>query len=339
MVSETTSIAAPQTELRYSQVLSYGAQRGDYVMTNDELVKNMDSSDEWIQRRTGIKERRFASKDVSLVDMAVGAGREAIDKSGIDPAKITTVILATCSAPVQNPSMATLVAERLGINPAAAYDSSSACSGYTYAIAQADGLIRSGISDYVLVIGADKMTDIIDLEDRSTAIIFADGAGASLLGVSETPGISKTVWGSDGSKWDLIGMTSTHSEFAESNGELARPALRQEGPSVYRWAVWEMAKIGKRTIEEAGLQIADIAAFIPHQANVRIINELASQIGLSDETIVARDVITSGNTSGGTIPLATHRILEENPELSGKLALQLGFGAGLAYAAQIIRLP
>jgi len=225
----------------------------------------------------------------------------------------------------------------VGANPAAAYDLNAACAGYTYAIAQADALIRAGAGTYALVIGAEKLSDVVDPTDRSISFLLGDGAGAVVVGPSETPGISKTVWGSDGSKADAVGMNATLTEFRD--GAAPWPTLRQEGPTVFRWAVWEMAKVAKLALEEAGITASDLAAFIPHQANMRIIDEFAKQLGLPESVVVARDIATTGNTSAASIPLATHRLLAEHPELSGGLALQIGFGAGLVYGAQVVVLP
>ncbi|MET0590884.1 MAG: 3-oxoacyl-[acyl-carrier-protein] synthase III C-terminal domain-containing protein, partial [Naasia sp.] len=211
------------------------------------------------------------------------------------------------------------------------------CAGYTYAVTQADALIRAGAARYALVIGAEKLSDVVDPTDRSISFLLGDGAGAALIGPSETPGISSTVWGSDGSKSDAVGMNATLTQFRD--GSAAWPTLRQEGPTVFRWAVWEMAKVAQLALDRAGVTVDDLAAFIPHQANNRIIDEFAKQLKLPATVAIARDIETTGNTSAASIPLATHRLLSEHPELSGGLALQIGFGAGLVYGAQVVVLP
>ncbi|TPX03214.1 3-oxoacyl-ACP synthase, partial [Schumannella luteola] len=211
------------------------------------------------------------------------------------------------------------------------------CAGYTYAIAQADALIRSGAAEYVLVVGAEKLSQYVHPEDRSISFLLGDGAGAAVLGPADEPGVSKTVWGSDGSKWDAVGMNATFEEYLDKKKPW--PTMRQDGQTVFRWAVWEMAKVAKQTLEEAGVSADDLAAFIPHQANMRIIDELAKQLKLPEHVLIGRDIETTGNTSAASIPLATHRLLEEHPELSGGLALQIGFGAGLVFGAQVVRLP
>ncbi|HMH58312.1 MAG TPA: beta-ketoacyl-ACP synthase 3, partial [Galbitalea sp.] len=235
------------------------------------------------------------------------------------------------------PSMAAVVADRVGANPAAAYDANAACAGFSYAVTQADALIRSGAARYALVIGAEKLSEFVDPTDRSISFLLGDGAGAVIIGPSETPGIGAAVWGSDGSKADSVGMNRTLTDTRVDGAEW--PTLRQDGQVVFRWAVWEMAKVAKQALKAAGVQASDLAAFIPHQANMRIIDELAKQLGLPKTVLIGRDIETTGNTSAASIPLATHRLLAEHPELSGGLALQIGFGAGLVFGAQVVVLP
>ena len=320
-----------------SRMLSIGAARGDIDVVNNELVGPIDSSDEWIRQRTGIVSRKRASKDLTIVDLAETAGREAIEKAGIEPTQLGAVIISTISNPVQTPSLASLVGEKLGAHLVPAFDISAACAGYAYGIAQADALIKSGAAEYVLVIGAEKLSEVIDPTDRSISFLLGDGAGATVLGASDEPGVSESVWGSDGSKWDVIHMTNSLYDMRDEGAPW--PTLRQEGPAVFRWAVWEMAKVARDALERAGVGPEDLAAFVPHQANMRIIDEFAKQLKLPDSVVIARDIETTGNTSAASIPLATHQLLEDHPELSGGLSLQIGFGAGLVYGAQVVRLP
>jgi 3-oxoacyl-[acyl-carrier-protein] synthase-3 len=324
---------------KYSRIYALGAARGDLTVTNDDIAGPIESSDEWIRQRTGVITRMRASKDVSAADLATAAAKEAIAKAGIDPSLIDAVLISTISNTVQTPSMAALVADRVGANPAAAYDISAACAGYAYGIAQADSFIRTGLAHYVLVIGAEKLSEYAKPTDRSISFLLGDGAGAAVVGPSDFPGISPTVWGSDGSKWDAVGMDHTLAEYRDGNGEVEWPMLRQEGQTVFRWAVWEMAKVAAQALEKAGITSDQLSAFIPHQANMRIIDEFAKQLKLPESVVIARDIATTGNTSAASIPLATHRLLEEHPELSGGLALQIGFGAGLVFGAQVIVLP
>lgn len=322
---------------QYTRILGVGAARGDRVVPNEELIGPINSSDEWIRQRTGIITRTRASEEVLAVDLATDAALEAIEKSGVDPKLIDAVIIATISNTQQTPSMAAVVADRVGSNPAAAYDVNAACAGYPYAIAQADSLIRTGVVHYALVIGAEKLSDVVDPTDRTISFLLGDGAGAVVVGPSDFPGISRTVWGSDGSKAGAVGMDHTLQEYRR--GDAPWPTLRQEGQTVFRWAVWDMAKVAKEALDAAGVTSDQLAAFIPHQANMRIIDEFAKQLKLPDSVVIARDIETTGNTSAASIPLATHRLLQEHPELSGGLALQIGFGAGLVFGAQVVVLP
>ena len=322
---------------QYTRILAYGAARGENAVPNDDLIGPIDSSDEWIRQRTGIVTRVRADKETDAVDLAAIAGAEAIEKSGIPASDIDLVIVATISNPRQSPSVSAIVADRVGANAAAAYDMNAACAGYAYAIAQADALIRSGAAHYALVIGAEKLSDVVDPTDRSISFLLGDGAGAAVVGPSETPGIAPAVWGSDGSKSEVVAMNGTLTQFRD--GEVPWPTLRQEGPAVFRWAVWEMAKVAREALDVAGIEASDLAAFIPHQANMRIIDEFAKQLKLPETTVIARDIETTGNTSAASIPLASHRLMAEHPELSGGLALQIGFGAGLVFAAQVVVLP
>jgi len=321
---------------RYSKIYSLGASRGDVSVTNDEIAGPIDSSDEWIRQRTGVVTRTRASEHQTLQSMSIAAASEAIEKAGIRPDQIDLVIVSTISFPYATPSAATLIAGELGIPSAAAYDISAACAGYCYGIAQADSMIRSGLSEYALVIGAERLSDFIDPTDRTISFLLGDGAGAAILGPSETPGISRSVWGSDGTKWDKVGMTSSILDY-KAGGDW--PTLIQEGRTVFRWAVWEMVKSAQETLNAAGVGAEDLSALVTHQANMRIIDEFAKQLNLPESVVVARDIETTGNTSAASIPLAMHKLLEEKQVSSGGLALQIGFGAGLAYAAQVVVLP
>jgi 3-oxoacyl-[acyl-carrier-protein] synthase-3 len=322
----------------FTRIIAVGAARGDLNVPNDDIVGPIESSDEWIRQRTGVISRTRASASVSAADLATSAANEAIATARILASDIGAVIIATISNDVLTPSMAALVADRIGATPAAAYDISAACAGFCYGIAQADALVRAGAATYVLVIGAEKLSDYAKPTDRTISFLLGDGAGAVIVGPADSVGISPTIWGSDGGKWDAVGMDRpTREAFDDRDGEF--PTLRQDGQTVFRWAVWEMAKVAQEALEAAGITAADLAAFIPHQANMRIINEFAKQLNVPDSVVIARDIETTGNTSAASVPLAMHRVLAENPELSGGYALIIGFGAGLVYAAQIVRLP
>ena len=320
-----------------SQILALGAARGERAVANSELVAAIDSSDEWIQQRTGIVTRKRADAATTALDLATTAAQEAVSKSGIAAELIDLVVVATISNVQQTPSLAAVLADRVGAKDAAAYDSNAACAGYCYGIAQADAMIRSGQASYALVVGAEKLSDIVDASDRSISFLLGDGAGAAVLGPAETPGVSTTIWGSDGGRAEAVGMNHTLTDFRDGNAPW--PTLRQDGPSVFRWAVWEMAKVARKTLETAGVTADQLTAFVPHQANMRIIDEFAKQLRLPEHVLIARDIAETGNTSAASVPLAMHRLLDEHPEASGGLALQIGFGAGLVYAAQVVRLP
>jgi len=325
------------TPVAHTRIYALGAARGNQVVTNDEIAGPIDSSDEWIRQRTGVATRTRAAEDQSMMDLAVEASKEAIAKSGVDPSEIGAVILATISFPYQTPSGASLLSELVGAQGAAAYDISAACAGYCYGIAQADALVRSGLCKYVLVVGAEKLSDFISPTDRTISFLLGDGAGAAIVGASDHPGISKTIWGADGSSWDKVGMTGSILDFRD--GKTPWPTLTQEGQTVFRWAVWEMSKVAKQALDAAGIEASDLSALVMHQANLRIIDEFAKQMKLPDTVVIAKDIVETGNTSAASVPLAMHRILEEKKVASGGFALQIGFGAGLAFAAQVVELP
>lgn len=323
--------------VKFSKIYSLGASRGRLRVTNDEIAGPIDSSDEWIRQRTGIITRARADKDQSLMDMAVEASKEAIASAGISPQEIGAVIFSTITHPYQTPSAATLLAELIGANPAPAFDISAACAGYCYGIAQADALVRSGVAKYVLVVGGEKLSDFIEPTDRSISFLLGDGAGAAIVGPADEAGISPTVWGSDGSHWSSVSMTASLLDFRD--GEANWPTLRQDGLTVFKWAVWEMVKVAKQALDVAGIQAEDLSALVTHQANIRIIDELVKQLQLPESVAVARDIVETGNTSAASVPLAMHRLLKDGTVKSGGLALQIGFGAGLAFAAQVVVLP
>jgi 3-oxoacyl-[acyl-carrier-protein] synthase-3 len=350
-VSITAIKQAPLRE--HTRILGVGAYRPEVIVTNDDVCQWIDSSDEWIRQRTGIVTRHRAPRDVSVIDMAEAASREALAASGIDASQLGAVLVSTVTHPYATPSAAAQLADRLGATPAPAYDISAACAGYCYGIAQGDALVHAGTAEYVLVVGVEKLSDFIDNSDRTISFLLGDGAGAVVIGPGDAAGIGPSVWGSDGSKHEAIRMTrslldvrdyaagvvATDAEAAEDGAESLWPTMRQDGPSVFRWAVWEMAKVAQRALDAAGVTADDLAVFLPHQANIRIIDEMVKQLNLPEHVYVARDIVDAGNTSAASIPLAMHRTLKEQPELSGKLALQIGFGAGLVFGAQVVVLP
>lgn len=327
---------------RASAVLGVGVHRASRIVTNEEVAGPINSSDEWIRERTGIVTRRWAPADVSIIDMACDAAAKALDHAKVRADQVGTIIVSTISHPYQTPSAAVLVADRLGASLAGAFDISAACAGFPYAVGLADGLVSSGQSDYVLVIGVEKLSDFTDPTDRGTAFIFADGAGAFVIGPSEDPGIGPTVWGADGSEFDAITMEpNLHAQQAQfaHTGTLVKPVLHMQGQKVFKWAVGSMVDVCHQALNAAGLTPEDIQVFVPHQANNRITDALLRGLKLPEHVVVARDIITTGNTSAASIPLALDALVHDGVAKSGDLALTVGFGAGLAYAAQVFRIP
>ncbi|GAB4063554.1 ketoacyl-ACP synthase III [Angustibacter speluncae] len=322
----------------HARITGVGAYRPERVVTNAEICERIDSSDEWIRERSGIVTRRFAAKDETVVDMAEAAARDALAAAGLTGADVDVVLVATVTHLLQTPAAAPLVAHRLEATPAAAFDISAACAGFCHGVSLANDMVRSGTARHVLVIGVEKLSDITDPTDRGSAFIFGDGAGAVVISASDEPGIGPTVWGSDGGQWDVITQNQPWDRLREDD-DLEWPTLRMAGQSVFRWAVWQMAPVARKAIEAAGIAPEQLDAFIPHQANVRIIDAMVKQLALPAHVPVARDIAETGNTSAASIPLAMHRMLAEGEAPSGGLALLIGFGAGLAYAAQVVRLP
>ncbi|CAA9345116.1 MAG: 3-oxoacyl-[acyl-carrier-protein] synthase, KASIII [uncultured Nocardioidaceae bacterium] len=323
---------------RHSRISGLGVYRPRRRVPNSELVERIDSSDEWIRSRSGILERRWSEDDETLTMMSVEASRGALDEAGLTPGDIDLVLVATFTHLMQTPSAATLVADALGSTPAGAFDLSAACAGFSYGIGVASDLVRCGTAQHVLVIGAERMSSLLDLDDRGTAFIFGDGAGAVIVSSSDTPQIGPTVWGSDGSQAALITSRQPWDE-AFAADEPIWPALTMDGNPVYRWASYEMAAVAEQTLKTTGLSVDDLDAFIPHQANMRITDVMARRLGLPDRVAIARDIATQGNTSAASIPLAMDRLRQDGETKPGDLALLIGFGAGLAYAAQIVALP
>ena len=321
-----------------SRILAVGSYRPARVVGNDEIAVRIDSSDEWIRERTGIIERRFAAADESVSDMALAAAQSALARSGVAAEDIDMVLLATVTHPYQTPSAAAEVADRLGAPNAGALDVGAACAGFCYALGLADSIVRTGTSEYVLVIGVEKLTDFVSLDDRGAAFIFADGAGAVVVGPSDHPGIGPVVWGADGSQKDAITMTQSWVEYRDEPAE-QYPVLTMQGQQVFRWAVGEISKVCTEALDAAGITSDDLVAFVPHQANMRITDAMVRALKLPEHVVVARDIATTGNTSAASVPLALEAVIASAGLPSGGLALLVGFGAGLAYAAQVVELP
>jgi 3-oxoacyl-[acyl-carrier-protein] synthase-3 len=313
-----------------SQITGLGHYRPDRIVTNDELSQIMDTNDEWIRSRVGIAERRFAGVDDTVVSMGARASAKALAEAGLQPSDIDTVIVATCSLDSQVPHAATQIAAALGIHAPGAWDINAACAGFCYGIAAADQAVRVGASRNVLVVGSEKLTDWTEPTDRATAIIFADGAGAAVVSATDEPGIGPVIWGSDETNLDAIRIETRQGHFI------------QEGQAVFRWATTAIGPVAIKAAQAAGIDLADIDVLVTHQANLRIIDAIAKKViaaGARPELKVGRDIVTTGNTSSASIPIALDRMRATGEVQSGELVLSVAFGAGLTYASQVFRCP
>ncbi|RKS07798.1 3-oxoacyl-[acyl-carrier-protein] synthase-3 [Nocardiopsis sp. Huas11] len=306
-------------------IVAFGDYQPGQVVTNADLMERVDTTDEWIQSRVGIRERRIAGPDDTVESMAVVAGGKALAAGGMSPEDIDLVIVATCTAQDQIPNAAASVAAKLGIVAPGAFDVNAACAGFCYALGIASDAVRGGSARNVLVIGSEKLSDWVDWDDRSTCVIFADGAGAAVVTASEEHGVGPVVWGSSGERADKIYLRD-------------HKYLYQEGQAVFRWTTTELYKVALEALDRAGVDPTEITAFVPHQANLRIVESIARKLG-APQALVARDIVTAGNTSSASVPLALSRMVERGELPSGSIVLTLGFGAGLVYAAQVIRIP
>lgn len=312
-----------------TRILGLGSAQPEQVVTNHDLAKTMDTNDAWIRERVGIVERRFGDEKDTVVSMAVEAGTKAIEAAGLTPLDLDTVIVANCTTKQPIPNAAAQVADLIGIKAAGGFDLNAACAGFCYALGVASDLVRAGSSKRTLVIGSEKLTDIVDPSDRSTAIIFADAAGAAVVGPSDEPGIGPVAWGTAGDLVDMIGMTESAHIF-------------QEGQSVYRWATTKIAPVALRALELAGITPAEVDVLVPHQANLRIVEAIAKKLrkeGAREDMVVADDIVYSGNTSSASVPMAMDHMRAAGRINSGDVALLVGFGAGLSYAGQVVVCP
>lgn len=315
---------------RHSAVLGIGSAQGNRVVTNDDLARTVDTNDQWIRERVGIVERRLCDDSQSLVDLAVQAGANAITDAGLTPDRIDAVLVATCTMETTIPNCSARTATRLGIDAPGAFDANAACAGFCYTLNTASEMVRGGTAEHVLVIGAEKFTDWIDWTDRTTCIIFGDGAGAAVVGPSDEPRIGPVAFGSAGEHADKIYVSDR------------RSFIFQEGQAVFRWATTRIAPVALRAVKNAGLSLSDIDVFIPHQANLRIVESIAKKLvkaGAREDMVVADDIVHSGNTSSASIPLAVDHMRAAGRVRSGDVMLFTGFGAGLTYAGQVVICP
>jgi 3-oxoacyl-[acyl-carrier-protein] synthase-3 len=309
-----------------AKILAFGDYQPARVVTNDDLAKTIDTDDAWIRSRVGIAERRIAGPEEGVAELAIQAGGKALANGGMAAADIDLVIVATCSAESLVPNVSATVAYRLGIDAPGAYDVNAACAGFAYALSNASDAVRSGSARNVLVIGAEKMSQWIDWTDRANCIIFADGAGAAVVTGADIPGIGPVVWGSSGADADKIEVKDRNS------------FLKQDGQGVFRWATTALHPVALAACERAGIKPSELAAFVPHQANLRIIHAIARKLD-APNAVIAEDIVNAGNTSAASIPLALSHMIERGDVPSGEPALIIGFGAGLTYAAQVIQIP
>ncbi|MET9292573.1 ketoacyl-ACP synthase III [Streptomyces sp. NPDC003077] len=346
-----TAKIKPAKGAPYARIMGVGGYRPTRVVPNEVILEHIDSSDEWIRSRSGIATRHWAGPDETVTSMAVEASGKAIADAGIRPEQVGAVIVATVSHLKQTPAVATEIAFKIGTDKPAAFDISAGCAGFGYGLTLAKGMVTDGSAEYVLVIGVERLSDLTDPEDRATAFLFGDGAGAVVVGPSKEPAIGPTVWGSEGDKantimqtlpWDVYRTKLAPGSAPDSLvpvEEVRYPAITQEGQAVFRWAVFEMAKVAQQALDAAGVSPQDLDVFIPHQANMRIIDSMVKTLKLPENVKVARDVETTGNTSAASIPLAMERLLATGQAKSGDTALVIGFGAGLVYAATVVTLP
>ncbi|WP_405778552.1 beta-ketoacyl-ACP synthase III [Streptomyces sp. NBC_00859] len=309
-----------------SRLVALGHYQPQKVLTNEVLAEMVDTSDEWIQSRVGIRTRHVAGEDESVADMAAEAAQKALANAGLTGAEIDLVVVATCTSHDRSPNVAARVSSRLGITAPAALDINTACSGFPHALAMADLAIKGGSATKALVIGVEKLTDFVDWSDRSTCVLVGDGAGAVVVTASDTAEISPVVWGSVPEMGRAVRIEGKSGTFT------------QEGQSVYRWATTTLPDIARKVCDGAGVKPEELGGVILHQANLRIVEPVARKIGAVN-AVIARDVVDSGNTSAASIPLAFSKLVERGELTPGSPVLLFGFGGGLSYAGQVVRCP
>jgi 3-oxoacyl-[acyl-carrier-protein] synthase-3 len=329
-VSETSTTSAepttrPETPPR-SEIVGVGHYQPSRVLTNDELTTMVDTTDEWIRQRTGIETRHIAAENETATELAINAARAALADSGLVPADIDMIVVATCTAEDRSPNVAGRVSVALGATRPVIMDVNVACSGFAHALAVADQAIRAESATTAIVIGTEKLSAFTDWTDRSTCVLTADAAGAFVITRSEHPGISAVTWGSEPDLASAVRIEAPSSTFV------------QEGKSVFKWAISQAAGYARQTVERSGYELADIRALVSHQANLRIIEPLARQLGM-ENAIVATDVTASGNTSAASIPLAFSKMWHNGDLPPDSPVLLFGFGGGFAYAGQVVRTP
>ena len=318
--------------MQYAQILGTGSYLPANRVTNEDLSKYVETTDEWIVSRTGIKARHMAADNQKTSDLAVEAARNALADAGILAEEIDVIIVATSTPDMQFPATATLVQHKLGISGCPAFDVQAVCAGFMYAVATANAYIKSGMAKKALVIGAEIFSRILDWNDRTTCVLFGDGAGAVILGASDDPGIIHVKLKADGAYLDLLKVPSQI-----ANGVVCgTPYLQMDGPAVFKFAVKSLTKIGEEVLAEANMTAKDIDWVVPHQANQRIIESTVKQLGLSMDKVILT-VAEHGNTSAASIPLALDFGIRNGQIKRGQTLLLEGIGGGFAWGAILVK--
>lgn len=315
----------------YSRVLGTGSFLPEKVLTNGDLERMVDTTDQWIRERTGILKRHIAAPDETCVDLAEAAARNALDAAGLAPAQIDLIVVATTTPDQVFPSTACLLQQRLDVHGCPAFDVQAVCTGFVYAVSVADKFIRTGCARHALVVGAETLSRILNWEDRGTSVLFGDGAGAVVLGASEEPGILSTHLHADGAYKDLLQVPA-----GIGNGQRGSPHLEMRGNEVFRVAVTTLGRIVDETLEANGLDQADIDWLIPHQANIRIIQATARKLNLPMDRVVVT-VDEHGNTSAASIPLAFDQAVRDGRIRRGETLLMEAFGGGFTWGSVLLR--
>ncbi|MFQ5507833.1 MAG: beta-ketoacyl-ACP synthase III [Leptospirillia bacterium] len=321
-----------------------GSYVPEKVLTNRDLEKMVETSDEWITTRTGIRERRIAADDQATSDLAIKAAGNALDAAGMAPEEVELVLVATATPDMFFPATACLVQQAIGATNAAAFDISAACSGFIYGLSVADGFIRSGAYGNVLLIGAETMSRVIDWQNRDTCVLFGDGAGAVMLTAGEgdprdgAAGLIYTEIHSDGAAWDYICVPGGGSRLPPGPALLEgrQQFLQMRGNETFKVAVRNMAQAARQVTERAGIKPEDLKLVVPHQANIRILNAVADRLGLTEGQLFV-NLESYGNTSAASVPLALDEAVREGRLEPGDLVLMLAFGAGLTWGSALLR--
>jgi 3-oxoacyl-[acyl-carrier-protein] synthase-3 len=320
-----------RTNGRPISITGLGCHVPDRVLTNDELATIVETSDEWISSRTGIRERRIAADTEAMSDLSIPASRKALEMAGIEPGEIDLVIVATVTPDMAFPATAALLADELGMPDAAAYDLSAGCTGFMYAIAQAYGMLASGLSQRALVVGGDLLSRVLDWTDRSTVVLFGDGAGAVVLERVEQGGFLGFELGADGAGGRDLLLPSSGSRLF--NGDAKH--LTMNGREVFKFATRVMVTSAEAILDACGKTVDEVDVYVPHQANLRIIDHAAKKLGFPREKVIV-NVDRYGNTSSGSIPLALADAADAGRLEPGNLVLMTGMGAGLTWGSALI---